>query len=34
MSPRVDLKSDDPAGESEQDGRDDCQTHGFSPFAK
>jgi hypothetical protein len=34
MSPRIDLKSDDPAREREQDGRHDCKTLGFSPFAK
>jgi hypothetical protein len=27
MSPRIDLKGDDPAGEREQDGGDDCETH-------
>jgi hypothetical protein len=34
MSPRVDLKSDDPACEREQDSRDDCETHGLLSLRK
>jgi hypothetical protein len=34
MSPRIDLKSDDPAREREQDGRDDCETHGLLSLRK
>jgi hypothetical protein len=34
MSPRVDLKSDDPAREREQDRRDDCKTHRLLSLGK